>query len=195
VNRTFDREGRIVDAAAIDQMACAWQQGDREAFTGLVIALQGELRLYISSFSDSREQVEEILQETFVTCFHKITLYQPRGTFLAWLKTIARNHMVDHWRERRRCAAIDGDMAEQLVASSGLSDLEDDSELASTRSARLNRCLEHLAPRARQLIERRHLDSRPLAELARHFKQSMASLSVTLHRIRQSLRRCIEAGP
>ena len=188
-----------MDAAAIDLLACAWQQGDREAFTALVLELQGELRLYVSSCSDSRELVEEILQETFVTCFHKIGLYQPRGTFLAWLRTIARNHLIDHWRERRRCASLEGDLAEQLLAAAGLSDLEgdpdQDHEQRSLQSRRLHRCLDALAPRARALIERRHLDSRPLAELARQFKQSMASLSVTLHRIRQSLRRCMEAKP
>ena len=183
-----------MDAAARDSLACAWQQGDREAFTALVLDLQGDLRLYISSFCVSREQVEEILQETFVTCFHKIALYQPRGTFLAWMKTIARNHLIDHWRERRRCASMDSDLAEQLIADSGLSDLDAEREkLLTTRSRRLSTCLDALPPRARALIERRHLESRPLAELARHFKQSMASLSVTLHRIRQSLRRCLES--
>jgi RNA polymerase sigma factor (sigma-70 family) len=196
-----ERDGRDarkepVDAAELDQLAIAWQAGDRAAFTRIVGDLQGELRLHVAAFCDSREQVEEILQETFVTCFHKIGLYQPRGTFLAWLKAIARNHLVDHWRERQRCARLDEDVAERLVADSGLAGLEAEEEEQSLQlSRRLSRCLERLPPRARTLVERRHLDNRSLAEMARQFKQSMASLSVALHRIRQSLRRCLETSP
>ncbi len=183
-----------VEPQELDQLAIAWQAGDRAAFTRIVCELQGELRLHVAAFCDSHDQVEEILQETFVTCFHKIGLYQPRGTFLAWLKSIARNHLVDHWRERQRCARLEEDVAETLVAATGLEALEDE-ERSLQLSRRLGRCLDLLPPRARTLVERRHLDNRSLAELARQFKQSMASLSVTLHRIRQSLRRCIEAKP
>jgi RNA polymerase sigma-70 factor (ECF subfamily) len=175
----------------IDALALAWQRGDRAAFTQLVLRTQGELRIHVAAFCDSREQVEEILQESFVTCFHKIGLYQPRGTFLAWLKAVARHHLIDHWRERRRVAALDGDLAEGLVADSGLADLDDPAR-ADERTARLKQCLDRLPGRSRALIERRHLDQRPLAELARQFKQSMSSLSVTLHRIRRALKRCVE---
>jgi RNA polymerase sigma-70 factor (ECF subfamily) len=177
----------------LDALAVAWQRGDRNAFRELVLRLQTPLRIYISSFSVSTEQVEEILQETFVTCFEKIARYEPRGTFAAWLKAVARNHLIDHWRERRRLAELDQDVALTLIADSELDDL-DEPEPAVERSARLADCLGKLPQRARTLIERRHLQERPLAELARQFKQSMAALSVALHRIRQALRKCIEQG-
>jgi RNA polymerase sigma-70 factor (ECF subfamily) len=178
----------------LDALAVAWQRGDRAAFRELVLRLQTPLRIYVSSFSVSTEQVEEILQETFVTCFEKIAQYQPRGAFAAWLKTIARNHLMDHWRERRRLAELDQDVALTLIAGAELDDLETP-EPAAARSARLARCLEKLPQRSRTLIERRHLHERPLAELARQFKQSMAALSVALHRIRQALRKCIDQEP
>jgi RNA polymerase sigma-70 factor (ECF subfamily) len=182
-----------MDASEVDALAIAWQAGDRTAFTRLVLELQGPLRLHVAAFSDSHELVDEILQQTFVSCFHKIAHYAPRGTFLAWLKTIARNHLVDHWRERRRCARLDEDVADRLIADAGMEDLEHESD-ALARSHLLQRCLERLPERARQLIKRRHLENRPLAEMARQFKQPMAAMSVTLHRIRQTLRRCLESG-
>src|SRR5690349_4639234 len=86
----------------IERLADAWKHGDRAAFEQLVLRLHGRLRIHVAAFCDSRELVDEVLQETFITCFHKIGSFAARGTFVAWLKAIARNHLMDHWRERRR---------------------------------------------------------------------------------------------
>jgi RNA polymerase sigma-70 factor (ECF subfamily) len=182
-----------VDEAEIERLALAWKAGDRAAFERLMLALHARLRVHVAAFCDSRELVDEILQRTFVTCFHRIASFTGRGTVVAWLKAIARNHLVDHWRERRRHAVLVDDLPAQAVAEAGLADLDSEA-IASERSRRLARCLERLPERSRRLIERRHLDQRPLNELARQFQQPMATLSVALHRIRQALRRCIESG-
>jgi len=177
--------------ADVERLALAWQAGDRAAFRDLVLATGRELRIYVAAHCDSGELVEEVLQETYVACFERIAQYKPQGAFIAWLKRIARNRLVDHWRERRRLASLDGDEIETALADSGLTDLDDADERAAA-SARLHRCLDRLSPRARALIERRHLQSQPLADLAQQFKQSVNALGVVLHRIRRTLRDCME---
>lgn len=185
--------GDAEEHAEIERLARAWQQGDRNAFEQLVLRLHHRLRIHVAAFCDSRELVDEVLQQTFITCFQRIDSFHQPGAFVAWLKAIARNHLMDHWRERRRCAALTGDVPERCVAEDGVADLERE-EVLSERSRRLFECLERLSPRARRLLERRHVDQRPLAEMAQHFKQTVERLSVTLHRIRQALRRCVEGG-
>ncbi len=83
-----------------------------------------------------------------------------------------------------------------MVAGATLDALEaaEDERERERWSSALTRCLDQLQPRARELVQRRHLQSMPLADLARQFKQPMAALSVALHRIRRSLRRCLEEG-
>jgi RNA polymerase sigma-70 factor (ECF subfamily) len=183
----------VDDDADIERLVAAWRRGERAAFDELVLRLHARLRVHIAAFCDSRELVEEVLQQTFVTAFQRIDAFAGRGTFLAWLKAIARNHLVDHWRGRRRDAELSDDLPARTVAEVGIADLEAE-ETALARARRLADCLDKLPERSRRLVERRHLEQRPLNELARQFQQSMASLSVALHRIRQALRRCIESG-
>ncbi|HEX3132998.1 MAG TPA: sigma-70 family RNA polymerase sigma factor, partial [Planctomycetota bacterium] len=140
----------------------------------------------------SRELVKEVLQETYVTAFEKLSQYRPQSTLRPWLKAIARNHLFAHWRERRRVAAIDGDTLESLIADDGLDGMEQDDERNERETSRLAACLEELPDRARMLLERRYCEEQPLAQLAQQFKRSAATLSVTLFRLRQQLKRCVE---
>lgn len=178
--------------ADLDQLTIKAQAGDRDAFRELVLATQRELAISVAAHSVSRELVEEVLQETYVTAFEKISQYQPRGTFRPWLRTIARNHLFAHWRERRRLAEFDGDALDQMIADNGIDDLEHDDGKHEEESARLAACLELLPDRARKMLERRYCEEQPLAALAQQFKRSAATLSVTLFRLRQQLRRCVE---
>lgn len=176
----------------LDQLAIKAQAGDRNAFHELVLATQRELAISVAAHSVSRELVEEVLQETYVTAFEKLAQYRPQGTFRPWLRTIARNHLFAHWRERRRLAAFDVDALDALIADDGLDALERDDGRDEQESARLAACMEQLPERARTMLERRYCDEQPLEQLAQQFKRSAATLSVTLFRLRQQLRRCVE---
>lgn len=179
---------------AIDALAVRAQQGDRESFRALVQNTQRELAISVAAHAVSRDMVEEVLQETYVTCFEKLAQYRPEGTFLPWLKAIARNRLYALWRERRRSAELDGDVLEGLVADRGLEDMEGDDEERQAEAARLAQCLDRLPDRARMLLERRYCEEKPLAQLAQQFKKTAATLSVTLFRLRQQLRRCVESA-
>jgi RNA polymerase sigma-70 factor, ECF subfamily len=178
--------------ADLDQLAIKAQGGDRDAFRDLVLATQRELAISVAAHSVSRELVEEVLQETYVTAFEKLSQYRPVGTFRPWLRTIARNHLFAHWRERRRVAEVEQDALETLIADDGLEGMEHDDERHEIESRRLAACLERLPERARTMLERRYCEEQPLAALAQQFKRSAATLSVTLFRLRQQLKRCVE---
>ncbi len=183
-----------MDQEEVERLAAAWRQGDRTAFDRLVLLLHHELYLHVADFCDSHELVEEALQESFITCFHKIGTYQQRGSFLAWMRVIARNHLITLWRKRQSIARLHEVLPDQVVADAVLADLDEPShDHARARSDRLSRCLERLPKRSRRLIESRYLQQRPLRELAQHFQTAVPALSVTLHRIREALRHCIEA--
>jgi RNA polymerase sigma-70 factor (ECF subfamily) len=182
------------DSTQISQWAEACRQGDREAFNRLVLLLHPRLRLHIAAFCDSGELVDEILQQTFISAFRRIETYSGRGSFLAWLQAISRNHLRMYWRARQRTAQLTEDVAAGVIIDTTMADLESP-EAASHQSDRLAACLERLPERSRMLIRRRYLDSCPLNELAQQFKQSMETLSVTLHRIRRVLRSCMDTSP
>lgn len=181
-----------MDAGDLDELAARAQHGDREAFRSLVLETQRDLRLHVAALATGREQVEDVLQATYVTAFEKLGQYLPRRTLRAWLKAIARNHLADLWRERCRLAQLDGDALGELVAEAQLEEVDEDDELRQREVERLATCLERLPARARALLHSRHVHDVPLATLARQFHRPIAALSVVLHRLRARLRQCVE---
>ncbi|MBA2482650.1 MAG: sigma-70 family RNA polymerase sigma factor [Planctomycetes bacterium] len=176
----------------IDRIVARAQTGDRDAFHELVIALQHEVRLFVASRAYSLDLIEEILQATFVTAWEKLGTYQTRGSFLPWLKGIAKNRLREEVRERARFASHTNDSLERVIDEAFVAhDLE---SAGDDDASRLSRCLERLAPRSRELIERHYAKGLGLNQLAQQFKQTRQAIASALHRIRRTVRACCDAA-
>ncbi len=175
----------------IDRLVGDAKAGDRQAFRQLVIELQGDLRLFLSAFEVNVGLSEEVLQATFVTAYHKLDLYQPQGAFRAWLKAIARNHLLKELREQRRFLASGEDILGAIAVESGLEDFERMDEL-EFHTRRLRSCIERLPLQSRELVEARYLKQEAIGSLAGRLKRTEVWVRVNLCRIRKSLRQCME---
>jgi RNA polymerase sigma-70 factor (ECF subfamily) len=75
---------------------------DRQAFVALYDRYVGSIERYVAARTGSSD-VEDLVSVTFTRALARIHTYRPeRGSFAAWLFTIARNAVVDHYRERAR---------------------------------------------------------------------------------------------
>ena len=85
-----------------------FKQGDREAFTALFEKYQRRLAVLIHykqrAEKRSPEDVDEILQETFLAAFEDMNQFQYRspGSFLNWLSRIADHVIIDEARFQNR---------------------------------------------------------------------------------------------
>ena len=85
-----------------------FKQGDREAFTSLFEKYQRRLAVLIHyklrAEKRSPEDVDEILQETFLAAFQDMNQFQYRspGSFLNWLSRIADHVIIDEARFQNR---------------------------------------------------------------------------------------------
>lgn len=183
------------DPEVVDALVERAQRGDGEAFDQLVLRLHRQVRLAIAAHACAADQVEEILQAAWVTAFEQLGRYERRGTFLPWVKAIARNRLREDYRERGRGQRIgSGDLLERLVAEAAGEEIEraDVVAHAERRLDRLRACLAALPPRARAVVLARDRDGESLASMARRFKQTKEALATVLWRIRRGLRHCIE---
>ena len=187
-----ETEETDLGAGELDTLAAAAAAGDREAFRRIVLALQTDVRVFIAWRLGSREDVEDVLQDTFLTAYRRLPTYRGGGVLRAWLRAIARNHVYEALRERRRLQrhrrdALDALVDEAAEAANDACDREDE-------LVRLRGCMDALSARARRLVELRYLRQMPLAEVAQHARQPKARLSVQLHRIRQALLECLRGA-
>lgn len=175
----------------VDALVAQARRGDRAAFRRIVIEVENDLRFFLGAFEASEGLTDEIVQSTLVTAYQKLDSYRGEGTFRAWLKAIARNQLMRTLREQKRYAELTGDRLDGLLAESRLDEIERIEELEG-RTRRLRACLEKLPAALRALVEARYTQGLPTARLAEEFRRTQIWVRVSLCRVRQSLRRCIE---
>ncbi len=79
------------------------QQGDTRAFGDLYEAHAPVVFRYIFAHLDSRMDAEDLTAEVFLKAWQSLPKYTDRGApFLAFLFRIARNALVDHYRQNSR---------------------------------------------------------------------------------------------
>src|SRR5262249_29871419 len=86
-----------------------YQRGDVRAFEVLLLRHRKPVYNFIFRFVGSREQAEDLLQETFLRVIKGVDSYQREAKFTTWLYTIARNQCVDFSRRMklRRMSSLD----------------------------------------------------------------------------------------
>jgi RNA polymerase sigma-70 factor (ECF subfamily) len=179
-------------ADSLDRLVQAARAGDVEAFTALVEALAPDLQAFVAARARSADLVDEVVQAAFVTAWERLGAYEARGSFAAWVKGIAHNHLREELRRLRRTLP-DHDLAERLVVDACLVDL-DRAEEDAARDRRLAACLERLPERTRRIVRRRYWEDESLAELAQRFHAPAEALAALLYRARKALLGCLEGG-
>ncbi|MBO0817061.1 MAG: sigma-70 family RNA polymerase sigma factor, partial [Actinobacteria bacterium] len=83
-------------------LAAAAREGNPDAFSKLTERYRAELQLHCYRMLGSREDAEDLVQETFLRAWSKRATYAGRATFRAWLYGIATHACLDALRRRAR---------------------------------------------------------------------------------------------
>ena len=87
-----------------------WKAGDSRAATELVRRHADALARFATS-SGEREEIEELVQDTFVRAFNSIDAFRGESSLRTWLFTIERRLMLDRRRaeiRERNLVSIEG---------------------------------------------------------------------------------------
>lgn len=175
----------------LDKLVAQVQAGDPDAFTELVYAIRKELRIFISAHAYSSDMVEEVLQSTLVVCYEKIHNYELRGTFLCWVKGIARNLNFKELSSRSRYLSAKDDFLDRLVLDSAMETMGAAQDRAEEWVERLKVCIGKLPDFSREMIEKRYYENLSIRTLAQVLEKPESWTAVTLFRIREILRKCM----
>src|SRR5580704_12093907 len=100
-----DRAVSQPSLATLDRWMERYQQADPEAPATLVGALSPALLRFFNSQVPSREQADDLLQETWLRIHRVRHTYRPGEPVLPWVYAIARRVRVDGYRRTRRITA------------------------------------------------------------------------------------------
>ena len=81
-------------------------RGDSEAFSELVAAYQKNVYNIALRLLGSREDAEDLTQETFLTAYRRLGDFRGESRFSTWLCRIASNACIDALRRRKHTDAL-----------------------------------------------------------------------------------------
>ncbi|HYF50432.1 MAG TPA: RNA polymerase sigma factor [Planctomycetota bacterium] len=174
----------------LDELVARVQRGDKDAYGDVVHEIQRELRIFIAAYAASLDMVDEVTQATLVSVYENIRRYELRGTFLAWVKGIGRNLLLKHLHEQARVKQLEGSVLEAALSRACIASAEAAGEPSSMQE-KLRDCLAKLQPTARELIQKKYVESRSVKDIAAVLKKSESWVAVTLFRVREALRLCM----
>lgn len=169
------------------------KSGDAEAFADLVRLFQGRIRAFFAARLADASMVDDLAQEAFLIAYQKLPQCDTRRPLHPWLKKISLNVFLNANRKRRPhpMAPEDLDATLDRLASEQMDSIEGEA-FEDDLVHGLRQCLGNVQTFSRRLLEARYQRGLALKDIARTEGMSPTAVSVTLVRIRQKLRKCLE---
>ncbi len=181
-----------------DELVAAARVGDESAFGRLFERHRRLVSKLGYRFFPRREQVEEIIQESFIKAYFALDDYQGGGekSFVSWLAKIAVRVCYDELRRaRRRGECGIGDLSEDEAAylSERLRDLSASGNVEGAAISRdlANKLLSSLRPDDRMVLALLKLEELSVAEISNLTGWTTAKVKMRSHRAQRGLRQLL----
>ena len=166
--------------------------GERNAFAELVELYKDKIYNYLYRLTGSREDAEDLSQETFLRAYAKLDTFDLSLRFSPWLYRIAQNAAIDLMRKKRPTLQLDysstddGASGEWQIAST----CPGPDEQVSFQQFRLEieDSIMALPINDRSLLLLRYTEELSYEDLARTLELPLTTVKTRLHRAREALR-------
>lgn len=166
-----------------------FRKGDEETFMDLVAEYAPAVRAYLAGRLYGYQDLEDLVQETFIAAYHAKHSLNDVKNLEAWLKGIARNKLKLYYRTKFRRQEMTLNFQEFISAS--IEENFDDHQGIEERKI-LQKCIRKLPAKLRRLVTLRHLSGIRVKDLAEDEGCSESQVSVNLFRAREKLKECVQ---
>jgi RNA polymerase sigma-70 factor (ECF subfamily) len=163
--------------------------GDRERYAELVARYQTVLYRHALGMVGSPDAAADLVQDSLVRGYTRLTDCQDPARFGAWVFRILRNRCLDYLKDRRR-QTVPLEEGARFVADD---DPESDLDRAETRRA-ITRALGCLPEAQREAFLLKHVDGRSYEEMAEMLDASVSALKMRVMRAREALQVALRHG-
>ncbi len=170
-----------------DKLMAQGAAGDEQAFRILVERWERPVFAFMVRMLGSREDAQDLVQETFMRMISAAGNYQASGQFQSWLFRIAGNQARSRLRRRKILRWLPFDHDRDDLPAHDASPLEE-LERAEIQ-AEMRRCIAKLPVRQREALLLKQYQGLKYREIAEAMDLSVAAVQMLLHRAMEALRK------
>lgn len=164
-----------------------WRTGDQEA-ARLLVERHAPALARFAVASGAREEVEELVQDTFVRAFASLDSFRGDSSLRTWLFTIERRLLLDRRRAARRREMVpvaESDVATEFDALDGV--------VADETQQRLQGAVDRLTPTQREVFLLRVTEGLSYKEIAELVGSTEGAARVHYHNALRSVKEFLDA--
>ena len=163
---------------------------EEEQVVGLIASNQSALLAHAIALMPNHSDAEDMLQRTNIILWRKRDRFKLGTNFGAWAFTVMRLEARKFYSKRKEKNWLIFDDEVASMVGDHLAEMP--FRESSVRAEALRMCLNRLSVPHRQLVLDRYQAELTVAECASKMERSEGGLRVTIHRLRSTLRKCVE---
>jgi RNA polymerase sigma-70 factor (ECF subfamily) len=169
-----------------EQVAARVQAGDKEAFGLVLDRYESKLLRYGRKFLARQEDIEDIVQDVFLSAYQNIQSFDTAQKLSPWLYRIAHNAFVNALRKGSRAPLIvDFDT---LLSHPVYDDPAESERDQRDMRAMLEKGLEKLPPKYREVLALYYFEEMPYKDIAEVLGVPQGTVGIRLKRAKASLK-------
>jgi len=183
--------GPVVEPERLDALVNAGKNGDVTAFSQLYALYGKKILNYIFRLTGSREEAEDLMQDTFVLAFRNLHSLKENAKFQSWLFRIAQNNVFQKYRGKMpQIESIDAEGSENPVVAELASGSKGPEEtiLSDELERVVQRVISELPEKYRQVFVLSAIQKLSYQEISEIVGRSLASVKSDIHRARVEVR-------
>lgn len=190
----YKKEKELMEYGSDEEIARAVQNGDVKAFELLIHRYEEKINRYIRRFLPDLEEVQDLLQETFMKVYVNINSFDVKRKFSPWIYRIAHNEVINRIRQKNREMLSPYDL-DVFLPSSFKEEEMDRSDRIKLTPAELDRCLEKLEVKYREPLVFFYLEELSYQDISDILRIPVSTVGVRIKRGKDMLKKiCQQMG-
>jgi RNA polymerase sigma-70 factor (ECF subfamily) len=181
---------RLMDPLTDEACAAQVKKGDHDAFGVLVDRYEEKLMRYGRKFLSERRDIEDIVQEVFVSAYRNIQSFDEAQRFSPWIYRIAHNAFIDQLKKNTRNPFVLVDF-DTFVAHGGYDESVKNDYDQKEMKEMINKGLAQLSPKYREALILYYLEDLSYKEIAEVLRVPLGTVSARVKRAKGELKKNI----
>jgi len=171
-----------------EQIASLVQNGDKEKFGLLIDRYQSKLTRYGRKFLARRENIEDIVQDVFISTYQNIQDFDTSLKFSSWVYRIAHNAFVNGLKKQSISPITSLDL-DVLLSYQVYEDPDVRERETKELKKMIDSCLDTLKPKYREVIVLHYIEDFSYKEISDILKIPTGTVGIRIKRAKEELRK------